>query len=71
MLLVFNAHADDVTIVLPGDRWGNAWAVAVDTADPRLVPGRDGAEAARFGPTDAVTVAGRSVMVLRGTEGRS
>ncbi len=31
--LLFNAHTDAVTFVLPPDSWGRAWTSALDTAD--------------------------------------
>jgi glycogen operon protein len=57
-LLLFNAHHEDVTFVLPSKRWGHRWLTELTTvADqgvrrPRAAGGK-------------VTVAGRGVRVLR------
>ena len=58
-LLLFNAHHDDVTFVLPGKEWGRRWMTELTTvSDPSLRRAKTaGAK---------VTVAGRSVQVLRG-----
>jgi glycogen operon protein len=59
-LLLFNAHREPVTFVLPGRRFGSAWDVLVDTAS---APGGD----AITSPAGTrVQLAGRSIMVLRG-----
>jgi isoamylase len=60
-LLLFNAHHEDVTFVLPGRAWGRRWQTEFDTA--RAEP------AARPRPARArVSVAARSVQVLRRVE---
>jgi glycogen operon protein len=59
-LLLFNAHREPVTFVLPGRRFGNAWDVLVDTAS---APGGD---AITSPAGTSVQLAGRSIMVLRG-----
>jgi isoamylase len=61
-LLLFNAHREPVTFVLPGRRFGNAWDVLVDTA---AAPGGD----AIISPAGtSVQLVGRSIMVLRGAD---
>jgi glycogen operon protein len=58
-LLLFNAHSDAVTFVLPGTDFADGWQAVVDTSAP------PGASA----QGSAVELAGRSVMVLRSTGG--
>jgi isoamylase len=59
-LLLFNAHREPVTFTVPGSRLGDGWEVLIDTA---------AAPAAAAGPVRAggsATLAGRSIMILRG-----
>ncbi|HEX3715716.1 MAG TPA: glycogen debranching protein GlgX [Trebonia sp.] len=60
-LLLFNGHHEDVTFVLPGKEWGRRWVTELTTVtDPGVrKPKAAGAK---------VTVAGRSVQVLRRLE---
>jgi isoamylase len=60
-LLLFNAHHEDVTFVLPGREWGRRWVTELTTvSDPGVrKPKAAGAK---------VIVAGRSVQVLRRAE---
>jgi isoamylase len=60
-LLLFNGHHEDVTFVLPGKEWGRRWVTELTTvSDPGVrKPKSAGAK---------VTVAGRSVQVLRRLE---
>jgi glycogen operon protein len=60
-LLLFNGHHEDVTFVLPGKEWGRRWTTELTTvSDPAVRrPKSAGAK---------VTVAGRSVQVLRRLE---
>jgi glycogen operon protein len=60
-LLLFNGHHEDVTFVLPGREWGRRWATELTTlSDPGVrKPKSAGAK---------VSVAGRSVQVLRRVE---
>ena len=69
-LLLFNAHSDAVRFVLPGADHADGWHVVVDTA---ALPSRPGTGAggwpAVLPSAAAVDVTGRSVMVLRATDG--
>jgi glycogen operon protein len=60
-LLLFNAHHEDVTFVLPGKEWGRRWATELTTvSDPGVRKAKShGAK---------VSVAGRSIQVLRRVE---
>jgi isoamylase len=60
-LLLFNGHHEDVIFVLPGKEWGRRWETALTTvSDPGVRrPKSAGAK---------ITVAGRSVQVLRRLE---
>jgi glycogen operon protein len=61
--LVFNAHHEAVTFVLPPREWATGWIAELDT-------GREGwiepADAPSYGPRDEVEVEGRALVVLRG-----
>jgi isoamylase len=60
-LLLFNAHHEDVTFVLPTEQWGHRWATELTTvSDP-------GVRRAKT-PGTKVKVAGRSIVVLRRVE---
>jgi glycogen operon protein len=60
-LLLFNAHNEDVTFVLPGKEWGRRWVTELTTvSDPSVRKPKP--------PSAKVTVAGRSVQVLRRVE---
>jgi glycogen operon protein len=59
-LLLFNAHSDMIEFTLPADRYGQEWAVMLDTAEPEL---EEGARAYKAGQELPVTA--RSVVVLR------
>jgi glycogen operon protein len=59
-LLLFNAHHEPVTFMLPGARWGRRWTTVMDTREP--VPA-GAADAYTAG--GAVIVEGRGLMVLR------
>ena len=60
-LLLFNADPNDLEFRVPSGTWGNRWRVAIDTAgwtvDEEAGPEVKGG--------DAVTLIGRSVVVLR------
>jgi glycogen operon protein len=60
-LLLFNAHHEDVTFVLPGREWGRRWVTELTTVtDPGVRKAK---------PASAkVVVAGRSIQVLRRAE---
>jgi isoamylase len=59
-LLLFNAHYDDCTFTLPNRRFGEAWALVLDTAAPGAVPG-----SREVGARQPIDVVGRSVVLLR------
>src|ERR1700729_34639 len=60
-LLLFNAHHDDVVFVLPGKEWGRRWATELTTvSDPGVRKPKS--------PGAKVSVAGRSIQVLRRVE---
>jgi glycogen operon protein len=59
-LVLFNAHHEDCTFTLPNRRFGVAWTLVLDTADPGLEPGAR--EVAARQPIDVVA---RSVILLR------
>jgi isoamylase len=61
-LLLFNAHREPVTFVLPGRRFGDAWHLLVDTA---AAPGDT---AVSCQAASSVDLAGRSIVILRGAE---
>ncbi len=60
-LLLFNGHHEDVTFVLPGKEWGRRWVTELTTVtDPGVRKPKS--------PGTKVSVAGRSVQVLRRVE---
>ena len=65
-LLLFNAHSDAVRFVLPGADHADGWHAVVDTAALTSRPG-SGADAV-LPSGAAVSVTGRSVMVLRAAD---
>ncbi|HEY3355669.1 MAG TPA: glycogen debranching protein GlgX, partial [Polyangia bacterium] len=64
-LLLFNAHYEPISFVIPPQRWGHNWVKILDT-DVALPC--EGAETCREG--EQLQVEGRSLMVLRQTDGR-
>jgi isoamylase len=66
-LLLFNANREPVTFTVPGPRFGAAWDVLIDTAAPAPRPATEPPVTLPSG--QRVAVDGRSLMVLRGTEG--
>ncbi|MEP7159586.1 MAG: glycogen debranching protein GlgX [Dermatophilaceae bacterium] len=66
-ILMFNAHNDEVEFTIPEPReWTTRrWRVAVNTALPTGLPDSD---SDLLAPGEAVAVAGRSVLVLQGTQ---
>ncbi len=60
-LLCFNAHHEAVEFVTPNDDYARVWTGELDTADPA------GASDASVNAGEAVTLAPRSLMVLRKT----
>ena len=59
-LFLFNAHDEDRVLVLPWPRFGGRWALELSTADPAAEAGSE-----QFGSRAAVTLAPRSIMVLK------
>jgi glycogen operon protein len=62
-LLLFNAHYEDVDFNLPNERFGQVWCSELSTAEPDEEPG-----ARRYDARASVTVASRSLLVLRRAE---
>lgn len=58
--LLFNAHSEDVTFILPDVPWGEKWIKVIDTNMPE-----EGGNRKNFVALDAVFVAARSLVVLR------
>jgi isoamylase len=67
-LLLFNANREPVTFTVPSARFGLGWEVLISTATAVGVagPGTTGTIIVR--PDGSIELAGRSIMVLRGTE---
>ena len=59
-LLLFNAHDEDRTIVLPWPRFGARWELELSSADPAARAG-----SASYASRTQVTLTGRSVVVLK------
>ncbi len=60
-LLLFNAHYEPVSFILPDAEYAEAWAIAVNTSAPLA----DYVEDLAFKPRDVVPVDARSTIVLR------
>ena len=60
LLLLFNAHHEDIDFVLPGGKYGDLWSLALDTAMPEL-----DAEVISISAGKSVTVTARSIIVMR------
>ncbi|WP_256013283.1 glycogen debranching protein GlgX [Desertivirga xinjiangensis] len=60
--IVFNAHYEPLTFVLPPKKYGSKWTKILDT-HTGFVTGDDGGET--FGASDSITVESRSVILLR------
>jgi glycogen operon protein len=58
-LLLFNAHSDMIEFTIPPDRYGEEWAIMLDTAEPDL---DEGSRTFKAGQELAVTA--RSIVVL-------
>jgi glycogen operon protein len=68
-LLLFNAHSEEVTFTLPGQRLSESWEVMIDTSASPASGARNGrahAELPVLAPSAKVELAGRSVQILRG-----
>ncbi|MEA2494450.1 MAG: isoamylase, partial [Thermoleophilaceae bacterium] len=61
-LMLFNAHHEDVTFMLPTRRFGASWELVLTTADPATEPGLLVAPA-----RSEVPIIARSVMLLKRT----
>jgi len=59
-LLLVNAHHEDVEFMLPARRYGQTWALELDTADPDAQPGSLSVDA-----REAIVAQARSMAVLR------
>ena len=59
-LVLFNAHHEAIDFKLPTDRWGEAWEIVTDTAEPQV---EEGSRAHKAG--EDVPVEARSMQVLR------
>src|SRR5205085_5060876 len=59
-VLLFNAHDEDRSFMLPRRRFGAQWALELSTADPSAPP-----DSARHGARTEVTVASHSIVVLK------
>jgi glycogen operon protein len=66
-LVVFNAHHEPIDWTAPGEPWGEAWEVELDTERPGAGGGGTDPGDAPMKSGEAFTVAGRSVKVLRRT----
>ncbi|MFI9010030.1 glycogen debranching enzyme, partial [Actinosynnema sp. NPDC053489] len=64
-LLAFNAHHEDVEVVLPEPGYGPQWTVVVDTATGTVTSPEPGGDPIPAGGT--LTLAGRSLVVLQRT----
>ncbi|HEX4432130.1 MAG TPA: glycogen debranching protein GlgX [Frankiaceae bacterium] len=60
-LLFFNAHFEPVDFTIPDAEYGEAWAIAVSTAEPLA----DHLDESGFKSSDTVEVEARSILVLR------
>ena len=60
--IIFNAHYEPLTFVLPPKKYGSKWTKILDT-HTGFVTGDDGGET--FGASDSITVESRSVVLLR------
>ncbi|HEX4015963.1 MAG TPA: glycogen debranching enzyme, partial [Frankiaceae bacterium] len=60
-LLYFNAHFEPVEFTIPDGEYGEAWAIAVSTAEPLA----DHLDESGFKARDSVEVEARSILVLR------
>jgi isoamylase len=59
-LLLFNAHHEDVTFALPNRRFGERWALVLDTTEPGAEPNSVEVEA-----LEDLVVGSRSLVLLR------
>jgi glycogen operon protein len=58
-ILLFNAHHEDRTFMLPRRRFGAQWALELSTADPAAEPGSQ-----TFGARTELAVMARSIVIL-------
>jgi glycogen operon protein len=59
-LVLFNAHYEDRTFMLPRRRFGAQWSLELSTSDPEAAPG-----SARFGARTAFEMPPRSIAILK------
>ncbi len=62
-LVLFNAHHEDRTFMLPRRRFGAQWTLELTTADPTAA-----AESSSYGARTEVSVLARSILMLRRAE---
>ncbi|HTZ29250.1 MAG TPA: glycogen debranching protein GlgX [Streptosporangiaceae bacterium] len=67
-LLLFNANREPVTFTVPGVRFGPAWEILISTATAIGASAPDATGTIIVRPGRSIELAGRSIMVLRGTE---
>jgi len=59
-LILFNAHHEDRTFMLPRRRFGAQWTLELSTAEPAAAAG-----SASFGARTEVPVVSRSIVILK------
>jgi glycogen operon protein len=59
-LLLFNAHPEDRTMMLPWPRFGAEWELELSTADPVAAAG-----SARYASRSEITLTSRTIVVLK------
>jgi isoamylase len=58
-MLLLNAHSDDIVFTVPDEGFGERWAVALDTATPKLD------DRPEINACDELDVLGRAMLLLR------
>ncbi len=66
-LLLFNANREPVTFTVPGVRFGPGWEIVISTATAIGAAAPDATGTIIVRPGRSIELAGRSIMVLRGT----
>jgi glycogen operon protein len=61
-ILLFNAHHEDRTFMLPRRRFGAQWALELSTADPEAEPG-----SSSHGARTEIDMPAHSTLILRRT----
>jgi glycogen operon protein len=57
--IIFNAHHEDVTYVLPEKKYSKHWVKVLNTAEPAFISGEN------YKAGDQITVEGRSIILLK------